>query len=212
MPEGLLPLFPLDAVLLPHAPLPLHIFEERYREMIGECLANDSEFGVVQSRGNGIHRIGCTAIVDRVLKRYDDGRMDIITFGQRRFEIVEVNDERTFLRARVQYVEDNSFDTASLELRREVVAAYLELVRLAGDEAEEIDIEEPELSFRLARISDDLDYRQTILSTFSESERMRTSAEHFKDLLVRRRTREAMQRVVRQNGHGSHLGDLSSLS
>lgn len=212
MPEGLLPLFPLEVVLLPHAPLPLHIFEERYREMIAECLRDESEFGVVQVQGNGIHRIGCTAMVDRVLKRYDDGRMDIVTFGQRRFEVVDLNDERAFLRAEVRYMEDDSFDTASLEIRREVVNTYLEIVRISGDEPEEIDIDEPELSFRLARISDDLDFRQTILGTFSEVERMRKTAEHFKDLLVRRQTREAMQRVVRQNGHGGHLGDLNSLS
>ena len=208
----LLPLFPLEIVLLPHAPLPLHIFEERYREMINECLALEAEFGVVQARGNGILRIGCTAAIDHVIKRHDDGRMDILTVGQRRFEVIDIDNERSFLRGKVQYFDDESHERASLELRRTALSAYRDIEKLTGQEDEEIDIEEPELSFHLGRISDDLDFRQTLLSVRSEAERIQRLAEHLKILAIRHRTRDKMQRVVRQNGHGRHLGDLSSLS
>lgn len=212
MSGDLLPLFPLELVLLPHAPLPLHIFEDRYREMIGECLSAETEFGVVQAKGNGILRQGCTAYIESVLKRYDDGRMDIMTFGHRRFELLEVNNDRAFLRGEVRFFDDESFETASLDVRRAANLSYRELEKLAGQEEETLDLDDPELSFHLARISDDLDFRQTLLGVLNEADRMNKLAEHLKDLLVRRRIRESMQRVVQTNGHSRHLGDLGSHS
>jgi Lon protease-like protein len=98
MQEGLLPLFPLQVVLLPGTQLPLHIFEDRYKQMIGEVLRDKLEFGVVLASEKGLVNTGCTASVDRVLKEYADGRLDILTRGRRRFEILLLNDERTFLR------------------------------------------------------------------------------------------------------------------
>src|SRR5262245_51929210 len=86
--ELLLPLFPLDVVLYPGQPLPLHIFEDRYKEMIGECLDSKSEFGVVRLKDNAIPNVGCTATITNVVKRYDDGRLDIETTGLRRFEVL----------------------------------------------------------------------------------------------------------------------------
>src|SRR5436309_1935808 len=98
----LLPIFPLDLVLLPTTPLPLHIFEDRYREMVAECLEHKQAFGVVRSKENeGVAEIGCTAEIVEVSKRYPDGRMDIITRGRERFEIMRVDQERAFLRAEV---------------------------------------------------------------------------------------------------------------
>ena len=95
----LLPLFPLDLVLLPGAPLPLHVFEPRYKEMIAECLDEKKPFGVVRSSSEGVAEIGCTAEIVEVTKRYDDGRMDILTRGVERFEVLQVHEERTFLEA-----------------------------------------------------------------------------------------------------------------
>ena len=74
----LLPLFPLEVVLLPGTPLPLHIFEPRYKEMIGECRANSAPFGVVRALEDGIADIGCTAEIVTVTKEYPDGRLDLI--------------------------------------------------------------------------------------------------------------------------------------
>src|SRR5579862_9021171 len=103
MQQGLLPLFPLQVVLLPGAELPLHIFEDRYKEMIGEVLRDHVEFGVVLANDKGIVNTGCTAIVDKVLRTYPDGRMDILTRGRRRFEIMRIDDERPFLRGAVEF-------------------------------------------------------------------------------------------------------------
>ncbi len=78
MQEGLLPLFPLQVVLFPGGELPLHIFEDRYKEMIGEALRDKQEFGVVLASEKGVVNTGCTATVDKVLRRYPDGRLDIL--------------------------------------------------------------------------------------------------------------------------------------
>ena len=92
-----IPLFPLGVVLLPGMRLPLHIFEERYKLMISECLADGRPFGLVYFDGDSIHAIGCTARVTEVIKRYDDGRMDIITRGERRFVVEEFIEEKTYM-------------------------------------------------------------------------------------------------------------------
>src|SRR5689334_3315346 len=81
----LLPLFPLEAVMLPHTVLPLYIFEERYKEMIQDCLRNKSEFGIVLTDDQSVKQIGCTASVDRVIEQFPDGRMNILVRGGQRF-------------------------------------------------------------------------------------------------------------------------------
>ena len=77
----LIPLFPLSVVLLPSMPLPLHIFEDRYKEMMSEDYPAKGEFGVVFAKDDGIVNIGCTATVERVMRRYDDGRLDLLAIG-----------------------------------------------------------------------------------------------------------------------------------
>src|SRR5690348_12535541 len=115
----LLPILPLDSVLLPGIPLPLHVFEPRYKEMIGECLSNKTPFGVVRAKDEeGIAEIGCTAEILTVTKEYDDGRMDIVTQGRERFEIVAVHHERAFLQAEVLFLLDEP-DRASHEEAQE---------------------------------------------------------------------------------------------
>ncbi len=100
-------LFPLDLVLLPGTPLPLHIFEPRYSEMISECLDRNQDFGIVRAKqGEGsVAEIGCTAEIVTVTKKYADGRMDIVTQGRERFEVMRLHQERSFLQAEVLYLQ-----------------------------------------------------------------------------------------------------------
>jgi Lon protease-like protein len=86
--------------------LPLHIFEPRYREMISECLDRKKSFGVVRAKEEGVAEIGCTAEIITVAKKYPDGRLDIVTEGRERFEVIQVNQERSFLQAEVLYLQD----------------------------------------------------------------------------------------------------------
>ena len=101
-----IPLFPLGVVLLPEVLLPLHIFEERYKTMIRECLDQDQEFGVIYFDGTEMESRGCTARVVRVIKQYPDGRMDILTKGERRFTIEDLHEEKPYLQGSVGFFDD----------------------------------------------------------------------------------------------------------
>ena len=131
---SLLPLFPLDLVLFPGTPLPLHIFEPRYREMISECLDRKKSFGVVRAKEEGVAEIGCTAEIITVTKKYPDGRMDIVTEGRERFEVMQVNQERSFLQAEVLYLQDEP-DKATAEEIAQAVKLQGEIVELAGSDS-----------------------------------------------------------------------------
>ncbi len=105
-------LFPLGLVLLPGMPLPLHIFEERYKQMIAECLNESASFGIVWFDGQSIRSVGCTARIVKVLHRYEDGRMDILTRGERRFFTEALVEEKSYTEADVRHSCDSADDVA----------------------------------------------------------------------------------------------------
>jgi ATP-dependent Lon protease len=129
----LIPLFPLDVVLLPGTELSLHVFEPRYKEMIGECLEQQKAFGIVRSHENSLAEMGCTAEITEVTKKYEDGRMDIETIGRQRFEIMEIKQERSFLQADVLYVDDEP-STPSDDVVKRALELHTELVATVGEE------------------------------------------------------------------------------
>src|SRR4029077_3381687 len=124
MQPKLLPLFPLRVVVFPRTPLPLHIFEDRYKEMVGEAVRGNSEFGIVLAKEDGIVNAGCTVAVEKVVKTYPDGRMDILTRGIRRFEIVGLNEDRKYLRGELEFFEDDDPGPAPAELQEKAIVQY----------------------------------------------------------------------------------------
>ncbi len=170
--SSLLPNFPLELVLLPGVPLPLHIFEPRYKEMIAECLEQKKPFGVVRASSDGVADIGCTAEIMSVIKKYDDGRMDILTRGVERFEVIEVNEDRSFLQAEISVVEDEPGRPAA-DMVTQAVRLHAEIAKLAGAEPSGRDEHAGNLSFLLAgSLPLDLDFKQNLLSTLSEAKRL----------------------------------------
>jgi Lon protease-like protein len=172
---SLLPIFPLELVLLPGVPLPLHIFEPRYREMIAECLEQKKPFGIVRASEEGVADIGCTAEIVSVTKKYDDGRMDILARGVERFEVVEVNEERSFLQAEILPVQDDDGPDGRPEtpLVHLAVRLHAEIAKLAGADLSGADEQADNLSFLLAgSLPLDLDFKQNLLSTLSETKRL----------------------------------------
>ncbi|HUJ95214.1 MAG TPA: LON peptidase substrate-binding domain-containing protein [Terriglobales bacterium] len=198
----LLPLFPLDVVLLPGAILPLHIFEPRYREMINECLDEQKLFGVVRSKEEGIAEIGCTAKILKLAKKYPDGRMDILTLGGERFEIVHVNQERAFLRAEVTRIHDESSQAAS-EHVSEALRLHDEIMKLAGAEpAKESEMQKAQLSYHLVgSLPLDLDFKQTLLGMRSEAERVEAVVSYFQAILPNLRRAVKVRQRAGGNGH-----------
>lgn len=199
----LLPLFPLDVVLFPGTDLPLHIFEPRYKEMMAECLANKSAFGVIRALERGIADIGCTAEIAKVTKEYSDGRMDLIARGRQRFEVLQLDRERSFLRAEVLVVPDDPADAASPE-RERAVRAHKEILSLAGVtlDAPSAEPEPGTLSFQLAAsLPLELDFKQKLLSMLSERERIRALAEYLEGILPGLRRAARARGKAGGNGH-----------
>jgi Lon protease-like protein len=202
MQPGLLPLFPLQVVLLPGAELPLHIFEERYKEMIGEVIRDRLEFGVILANEKGIVNTGCTALIDKVLREYPDGRLDIIARGRRRFEIMRINDERPFLRGSVEFFDDEEDTPIVPEIRQRAIDGYNEMSK------EAIDLDMPQLSFRLAQPVADLGFRQSILISRSEADRMRQLADFFPIHNLRQKRIQHVKDVAPRNGHGRGVSGI----
>ncbi len=203
MQDRLLPLFPLQAVVFPRTNLPLHIFEERYKEMINGAIRDNSEFGVVLTKDEGIVNAGCTVIVEKVVKAYTDGRMDVLTSGKRRFEIVMLNEERSFLRGSVEFFDDDDSEPPPVEVKQRVLVQYRSLLELGemNPFAEPV-LTDPQLSFQLALMIQDLDFLQLLLRTRSEGERLKHLAEFLADYVPKRREATRMKRLAPLNGHG----------
>jgi ATP-dependent Lon protease len=142
-------LFPLGMVLLPTERVPLHIFEPRYRELIGECLEQDREFGLVYADDDGIQAIGTRAGVTEVIDRLPDGRLNIVVEGRERFRLVEVTTGRSFHTGRVEALHDEPDAAAPADVAR-ALDLFRHVLEVTGSEAPEPDRGHPQLSFALA--------------------------------------------------------------
>jgi Lon protease-like protein len=200
---NLLPLFPLDLVLFPGAPLPLHIIEPRYKEMIAECLAQKKPFGVARAKESAVAEVGCTAVILNVTKRYDDGRMDLATEGVRRFSIVQLNHDRDFLQAEVTYFDDDEPLQAPQTDQETALQLHQQLFDTL-DQDYELDRNKPLLSFQLVNLLPvDLDFKQSMLEMKSERERIETLIEYY------RVTIPQVEKTIRTREKASGNGHVS---
>jgi len=201
---GLLSLFPLQIVALPGVVVPLHIFEERYKTMVGDCERNGTEFGIVLAKDGGIVNAGCTVIVETVLERYPDGRFDILARGQRRFMLRSIDQQLDWLRGEVEFFDDDDFTPVTPQLRDKAVECFREIrkaLQSAGTEAEP-EPEHPLLSFQLAHGIDDVDMQSLMLRSRSEAERLRKFVEFAEGYVPRTEYIAKMKRAAPTNGSG----------
>ena len=197
----LLPLFPLDVVLFPGTPLPLHIFEPRYKEMIGECIEEKKQFGVIRAQESSLADVGCTAEILAVTKRYDDGRMDIVTQGRERFELLQVNQERSFLQGEILYVSDDH-ESATPQERQRAIELHRQILALASAQQDIPEADSPPLSYLLAgSLPLDLDFKQQLLGLRSEAQRIRSLVQYFETILPNLRRTVAIRQKAGGNGH-----------
>ncbi len=198
-----LPLFPLSLVLYPNEPLSLHIFEERYKELTAYCLEHEVPFGIVRVDDEEWADVGTTARIDRVVKRYEDGRSDIVVRGEERFRIQTVRDDQsTYYTADVTLLEDEESEV-DLDLKERVITQHMKLLELAGRTVRPDLYEGVEhLSFVLAQ-NGALDgaQKQELLEFTSENERIRYLIQHFEAVIPRIEEQEGVQRRIRSNGH-----------
>jgi Lon protease-like protein len=197
---SLLALFPLDVVLFPGVPMPLHIFEPRYRELITECLTEKKMFGMVRTRESALAEIGCTAAIVNVIKRYDDGRFDIVIQGRQRFEIEELNQERAFLRGEVVFFEDEPSQVSKSDTES-VIQLHQQLFDVLGQHVE-FEKKYDSLSFQLAHeLPVDMDFKQTILEMKSEAERIETLIEYYRTTIPKVEMTLRARDKASGNGH-----------
>ncbi len=167
------PLFPLELVALPAEIVPLHIFEERYRTMIGECLESEREFGIVWAAPETIRPIGCAMSVTRVIERLEDGRLNILTLGTRPFRVIEEVHHLPYPAGVVEFLEDDPEDPDE-PTRTAAHEAYARLVEEATDKVLEDDELDPMTAYDMAATVDfGLDAKQGLLDLRSENARLR---------------------------------------
>jgi len=166
-------LFPLELVLLPTERVPLHIFEPRYKELIGECLRSGHEFGLVLQDERGRREIGTRAAVVEVLQVFDDGRMNVVVEGHDRFRLRELTSGRDFLTGDVEPVDDDDEGLDDGETEK-AMTLFRRLVEAAGGEVDEPDETTGPLSFQIgARIDFGTEPKQELLELRSEQARLR---------------------------------------
>lgn len=197
-----IPIFPLSVVLLPGTVLPLHIFEQRYRDMVQECLDESVPFGVVYASSRSMEQTGCTARIQAVLRRYDDGRSDILTIGERRFTIANLDDSEPLVRGTVEYFDDEPGDPdEGLDAAaRRAIEDLLALAKHSGREINEeqlLRLPPRALSFVLAG-SDILPARekQRCLDSRRALDRFARIRENLSEALERQKGREALRRAL----------------
>jgi len=196
----MLALFPLDVVLFPGAPLPLHIFEPRYKEMISECLEQKRPFGMVRAQKNSLAEVGCTAVILNVFKKYEDGRLDIATQGKQRFEIVQLNQERSFLQGEIILFDDEPSQVVADDVDA-VIKLHEQLLTILGQEMQ-IERDQRPISFQLAHdLPVDLDFKQTLLEMKSEAERVETLLEYYRATIPKVEKTLRAREKASGNGH-----------
>jgi len=194
------PLFPLQLVVLPSEAVPLHIFEERYKTMIEECLAHDSEFGVVWLADDGLHEIGCACRVERILERLDDGRVNLLARGTKPFRVIERQSHLPYPAGVIEFVADTP-EPPDQKLVDAAQRAYSELVRKATDSAPKPDELKPMDAYAMAATVDfGLDAKQGLLVLRSENARLQLVTRLFRAALKRLDFVDRAQARAKSNG------------
>jgi Lon protease-like protein len=194
------PLFPLGLVALPTELVPLHIFEDRYKTMIGRCLDEGSEFGIVWMAEDGLRPIGCACEIAEVVERMEDGRINLIARGTRPFRIAARQEELPYPAGTVEFLDDRSEDPDS-EAASAAHAAYAELVNEATDREPDMNEIAAMSAYQMAAtVEFGLDAKQGLLDLRSESARLRLVARLFRAAIKRLDFVNRAQARARSNG------------
>jgi Lon protease-like protein len=194
------PLFPLGIVLLPGEQVPLHIFEERYKQMIGECLDEEREFGILWLADDALKDVGCTARITRVLERFDDGRMNIVVEGATPFRLQRRIGELAYPAGDIELLDDDpGSDEEALERARKSYADLVEQVTDTRPEPEAL--AELDAYGMAATLDIAASAKQALLELRSEPARLEQLEALFDEALKRIRTATRVAEQASGNGH-----------
>lgn len=200
-------LFPLGLVMLPGMILPLHIFEERYKEMINDCIDNNTKFGIVYYSGEDFKQTGCIAEITKVIKKHENGRMDIITEGKERFRVIETYDDKSYLQADVEYFDDE-YETEGLALedaKEEGIRLLNELMRFYSDRFDLSavrSLDTKTMSFLFASNGGfTMNEKQFFLDTINTRERIEKVVKSLKIIIDRLKVSKDIGKIIQSNGY-----------
>lgn len=207
MDNNIIAVFPIGLVLLPNMVMPLHIFEERYKILVSECLKNHTEFGIVYYSGTKILERGCTAKIIEVTKKYPDGRMDILVEGVQRFKILDSFYDKPYMSSEVEFFDD-IYDTDETELEntkkegvdllKKVMSAY----KIESDDIFLDNLSAKVISFLLVSNSGFLmNEKQFFLEMINTKERLEKGVRILKKLSDRLKTTLDIQKIIESNGY-----------
>ncbi|HEX6713867.1 MAG TPA: LON peptidase substrate-binding domain-containing protein [Thermoleophilaceae bacterium] len=198
------PLFPLGLVLLPQELVPLHIFEDRYKQMIANCLEGDGEFGIVWLSDDGLRDIGCTARIERVIETFEDGRMNILVIGDKPFRLLRRIEDLAYPAGDVELLDDFDPD-GDPELADQARARYAELVEKATEEKPDLDeIRELDAYGMAATVEHPPEAKQALLELRVENDRLRMVDEMFRTAIKRVAYAEEAAERAQTNGSVPH--------
>jgi len=194
------PLFPLGIVALPTESVPLHVFEDRYRRMIEECLDGESQFGIVWLSEEELKPIGCACEIERVLERMEDGRFTILVRGTRVFRLLQRRDDLPYPAGIVEFVSEHE-EVPDDELAGEAHELYGELVEQATDRTlSEEELDAMDAYSMAATIDFGTDAKQELLELRSENARLRLLTLLFRAAIKQMEMVERAQLRARSNG------------
>jgi Lon protease-like protein len=194
------PLFPLGIVALPGERIPLHIFEERYKTMMNECLRDEKEFGIVWLSDDGLRETGCACAIERVLERMEDGRINLLVRGTRPFRMVERQAHLAYPAGVIEFLEDRP-ETVDPDLASGARAAYAELIRRATDsEPDAGELDEMDAYAMAGTVDFGPEAKQGLLDLRSENARLRLLTRLFQAAAKRLDLVERAEERARSNG------------
>lgn len=199
--NGTIPLFPLNVVLFPHQPLPLHIFEPRYKVMVRDCLECNKDFGVLLVHQGQLFQNGTCARIENILERYDDGRMKILTLGKKRFRVKKVLEGKPYLEGEVEFWDDDKPMSPAVEaLFKQVHELLKEYAKLTGKISDHTLVENFTpygFSFFLAEINMyTLPRQQELLEMTSAEERLICGLKSLAHLVQKLKLDKKLQRIL----------------
>jgi Lon protease-like protein len=199
----LVPLFPLQLVLYPNEILPLHIFEERYKNMIQYCIETDEPFGLLSYIDQKVSRIGCLCKINKVNKKYEDGRIDIVCQGSDRFLVHSFNSSKSYLQGTISAFHDaETMEDAIPGLLERLQGKYDKLLEIAAKSWEDLPDQLPANSYEFAHlVGFDLAQKQNLLEIKSETERLKFLIEHLDRIIPQMKAFEEVQNRIKLNGH-----------
>ena len=197
-----LPLFPLGLVCFPDERLPLHIFEPRYKEMVGRCMREHAPFGIVLFEEDRLSRVGCLVRVEELVEQHPDGTFDIVVRGEQRFEIQTVRSENAYLTGDGQMLDEGDAVT-DLSLRARVIAQHMRLLELAGRAPRPALYEGArDLSYLIAHNAGlGLAQQQELLELSTQNLRLAYLSKHLETFIPRVEEAEELRRKIGSNGH-----------